>query len=124
MEKICHEQKGHCPTRATLGESTFHTFPYKTWRTVYMRNKARRPGQPFSMVGHPPSWAIFLHINTLVHPAGSTGSNWVRARTSAVFDNQDPVFRKPGILFNSSVQSHFVRMYFHCRVTFVLPLRA
>ena len=24
---------------STLGEPTFHTFPYKTWRTVDMRNK-------------------------------------------------------------------------------------
>ena len=32
----------HClPTRATQGGSTFHTFPFKTWRTVYMRNKSR-----------------------------------------------------------------------------------
>ena len=30
----------HCLfTRATQGGSTFHTFPFKTWRTVYMRNK-------------------------------------------------------------------------------------
>ena len=124
MEKICHEQKGHYPARATLGEPTFHTFPYKTLRTVYMRKKARRLGQPFWMVGHPPSWPIFLHINTLVQPARSTGSNWVRARASAVFDNQDPVFRKRGILFTSSVQSHLVRMYFDCRVTFILRVRA
>ena len=96
MEKICHEQKGHYPTRATLGESTFHIFPYKTWRTVYMTNKtlARLEGRVLSMVGHPPSWAIFLHINTLVHPARSTVLNWVRARASAVFDNQVPVFQK------------------------------
>ena len=30
---------GRKVTRATLGEPTFHTFPYKNWRTVYMRNK-------------------------------------------------------------------------------------
>ena len=65
MEKICPARKGHSsvadpdlhirgkegrsknkergalpePTRATQGGSTFHTFPFKTWRTVYMRNK-------------------------------------------------------------------------------------
>ena len=31
--------KCHSPTRATLDKPTFHTFPYKTWRTVYIRNK-------------------------------------------------------------------------------------
>ena len=31
---------GHSPTRAALGEPTFLTlFPYKTWGTVYMRNR-------------------------------------------------------------------------------------
>ena len=34
MKKICFEQKGHPPIRASLEEATFHTFPYKTWRTV------------------------------------------------------------------------------------------
>ena len=52
MEKTWWQ--GHPPTRATLGES-FHTFPYKTWRTVYMKRRkvgsARRvtrlAGSPF-----------------------------------------------------------------------------
>ena len=30
----------HClPTRATLGEPSFHIISYKTWRIVYMRSK-------------------------------------------------------------------------------------
>ena len=132
MEKICHKQKGHYPTRATLGESTFHIFPYKTWRTVYMTNKtlARLEGRVslFSMVGHPPSWAIFLHINTLVHPARSTGSKHARALflklKGPAFNRHFMVFERPGILFNSSVQSHLVRMYFHCLATFILRVGA
>ena len=57
------------PTRATLGDPTFPTFPYKTWRTVYVRNKrlARLEvkGDPPSRVtllrwsAHPPSRANF-----------------------------------------------------------------
>ena len=31
--------EGSPPTRATLGEPTFHTFAYKTWGTVYTRKK-------------------------------------------------------------------------------------
>ena len=31
--------KGHSSTRATPGELTFSTFPYITWRTVYMKNR-------------------------------------------------------------------------------------
>ena len=34
VKKTCLEQKGHPPTRATLDEPTFHTFPFKTWRIV------------------------------------------------------------------------------------------
>ena len=37
--KACHGLKGHSPTRATLGWTTFPKSPYKTWRTVYMRKK-------------------------------------------------------------------------------------
>ena len=39
MDKSCPEWKGRPPTRATLSEPPFHTFPYKTRRTVYMYNK-------------------------------------------------------------------------------------
>ena len=39
MKKSYRGKKGHSPTRATLGERPFHTFPYKTWRTVYTRNR-------------------------------------------------------------------------------------
>ena len=44
--------KCHSPTRATLDKPTFHTFPYKTWRTVEKQKvgSARRvtwlAGQP------------------------------------------------------------------------------
>ena len=31
MEKSCPWQRGQPPTQATLGGSTFHTFPYKRW---------------------------------------------------------------------------------------------
>ena len=41
MEKSCPEWKGHLPTRATLSEPPFHTFPYKTRRTVYMHKKLK-----------------------------------------------------------------------------------
>ena len=48
MEKNCPGWKGHLPSRATLDEPTFHSFPYKTWRTIYMRKKmlARLEGWP------------------------------------------------------------------------------
>ena len=39
MDKSYPEWKGHPPTRATLSEPPFHTFPYKTRRTVYMHKK-------------------------------------------------------------------------------------
>ena len=35
----CPGRKGHLSTQATLGEPTFHTFCYKTWRNGYMRIK-------------------------------------------------------------------------------------
>ena len=37
MRKICLEQKGHPPVRASLEEATFHTFPY--WKN----------GEPFKL---------------------------------------------------------------------------
>ena len=33
-ETLLRLEESSALTRATLGESTFHTFPYKTWRTV------------------------------------------------------------------------------------------
>ena len=41
MDKSYPEWKGHPPTRATLSEPPFHTFPYKTRRTVYMHKKLK-----------------------------------------------------------------------------------
>ena len=46
-EETCLKQKCHPPTQDNLGEPTFTTFPYTTWRTVYTRNKlARLEGWP------------------------------------------------------------------------------
>ena len=41
MGKSCPEWKGRPPTKATLSEPPFHTFPYKTRRTVYMHKKQK-----------------------------------------------------------------------------------
>ena len=93
MEKSCPEWKGHLPTRATQSEPPFHTFPYKTRRTVYMHKKQKItrlvewPGSIFSdarvafLVG-----PTFLHINTLAHPALGQLSEGetIRACASAV----------------------------------------
>ena len=49
--KACHGLKGHSPTRATLGKTTFPTFPYKTWRTVYMRKKRDGQARRVSQLG-------------------------------------------------------------------------
>ena len=59
LEKNCPGQRVYSPSRATLGESTFRAFPYKTWRAIHMRKKLARldgsstlpyhPYQPFSM---------------------------------------------------------------------------
>ena len=48
----CPGENGHSPTRAALGETTCSAFPYKTWRTVYMRDKtfAQLEGLPRSRV--------------------------------------------------------------------------
>ena len=71
-EKTCPGQKFHSPTRATLGEATFHAFPYKTWQAVYRRLRRGSPlcnGRVSPLAG-----PTFLHISTLVHPAGLTRS--------------------------------------------------
>ena len=58
---------GDPPTQATQGESTFDSFPYKTWRTVYMKNKTLiRPCNGKDIL---PARRTFLHINTLACPA-------------------------------------------------------
>ena len=41
MEKRCTGKNGHPPTRATLGEPTFHKFPYKTWWTIENHEKQK-----------------------------------------------------------------------------------
>ena len=41
-EETCLKQKCHPPTQDKLGEPTFTTFPYTTWRTVYTRNESAR----------------------------------------------------------------------------------
>ena len=41
MEKSCPEWKGRPPIKATLSEPPFHTFPYKTRRTVNMHKKQK-----------------------------------------------------------------------------------
>ena len=51
MEKRCTGYNGHPPTRATLGEPTFRTFRYKTWRTVNCW---------LGQMGDPPSRVTFL----------------------------------------------------------------
>ena len=49
IDKSCPGYLDHSPSPATLGEPTFHTFSYKTWRTVYMKNKRLRSlGRSFS----------------------------------------------------------------------------
>lgn len=57
------------PTRVTLGEPTFYTFPYKTWRVVYVRNRTlaqleERPAIRVTLLAAP----TFLRRNTLARP--------------------------------------------------------
>ena len=57
MDKSCLGYLDHPPSPATLGEPTFHTFSYKTWRTVYMKNKRlRSPGRSCSTYLWNESW--------------------------------------------------------------------
>ena len=73
-ENSCLGRKGHLSTRATLGEPTFHTFSYKTWRNGYMRIKIKvdlarvaphLAGSPFcdGRQGHPPTRANFSTLS-------------------------------------------------------------
>lgn len=57
MKKSGPMKKGLPPTQATLGKPSFHTFLYKTWRIVYIRNKKlkKKKGDPPS----PPRKANF-----------------------------------------------------------------
>ena len=86
MEISCTGQRGHPCTRATLGEPTFSTFPYKTWpnrlheklKLGLARRVARLAGSRFcdgrvTLL----SGQVFLHINTLVRSGGSTRSGLV-----------------------------------------------
>ena len=67
MEKSCLGWQGHPPTRPTLGEP-FHTFPYKTWRTVYMCDDKRLKSWLARLEGSPaPADPTFLHKLTRVN---------------------------------------------------------
>lgn len=67
----CIWSKDCLPTQATLGKPSFPTFPYKTWQTVYIRNKKlKKKGDPLALLARP----TFLLKNTLAHPAMSTWS--------------------------------------------------
>ena len=66
MEKSCLGWQDHPPTRATLGES-FHTFPYKTWRTVYMKKRKVGSARGVTRLAGPPFW-----IGLVTLPAGPT----------------------------------------------------
>ena len=70
----------HSPARwSTLGEPTF---PYKTWRIIYMWNKTLARLEPAKAAASPffdrritlLTGPTFLHINFLAHPARSTRS--------------------------------------------------
>ena len=69
-------QKGHPHTWPTLGEPTFHPFPYKTWRTVYTSNKKLASRTNFSPYRHFGSPSRFNSVKT------------IRACAGAVLDNQ------------------------------------
>ena len=43
MGKTCPGQKSRSSTWATLVEPTFPSFPHKTWRAIYMKNKTMAP---------------------------------------------------------------------------------
>ena len=58
--------QGHPPNRATPCEPAFPIFPYKTRRTVYMRNQEVSPVRGATHL----AGATFLHINTLARQAG------------------------------------------------------
>lgn len=57
--------QGHPLNRATMCEPVFPIFPYKTWRTVYMRNQEVSSARRATRL----AGSTFLHINTLARPA-------------------------------------------------------
>ena len=65
----------HSPTQATLGESTFHTFPYKKWARRFHEEQKEEKGDPsslrtfFDSIAPLLARSTFLHINTLARPA-------------------------------------------------------
>ena len=72
--KVSRVEGSLAPNRDSLEEPTFHKFPYKTWRPVYLRNKvglARRVAKsPFchgrvTLLARP----TFLYINTEDRPS-------------------------------------------------------
>ena len=79
MEKPCPGWKGYSPTRATLGEQTFRTFPHKTQRTVCTRGSTYFDGKLTLLVG-----PTFFHINTVTQLGQLSQAETVRACASAV----------------------------------------
>lgn len=71
--------EGYSPTRATLGEQTFRTFPYKTQRTVYTRGSPYFDGKVTLLVG-----PTFLHINIVTQLGQLSQGETIRACASAV----------------------------------------
>ena len=68
--------KGHSSTRSTPGELTFSTFPYNTWRTVYMKNRTFSRLEVVLFGGRVTRQAGANVSLYLAHPAGS--SRWRR----------------------------------------------
>ena len=87
-QKVSREKGSPSYNWANLGEPTFPSFHYNTWRTVYMTNKklarleGRWPGLVTCKAGSSSfdgrvtllAGPTFLHINTLAPPAGSARS--------------------------------------------------
>lgn len=66
--------KGHSSTRATPGELTFFTFPYNTWRTVYMKNRKFSRLEVVLFGGRVTLQSGAKVSLYLAHPAGSSRS--------------------------------------------------
>ena len=50
MEKTYPGWKGHLPTLGALGETPFHTIPFKTWGTVAKQSSLGYQGSPPCLV--------------------------------------------------------------------------